>query len=894
MQSSSAILDRAGLQNDDISEDVGNHGRWVALGCFLYGTFLELLHRPPTTAELATFTELANGLDCAPGVMGGRTATLRTYINLPSRKYLRDVMLWGGDYGAWRDNYVLRRVHRCVLWRTVNRMVDQLLAGYVQPSGTNPLDHAARIGLMECLYSRILEIRGERANSECEFELLAAKESFGRYLRAAATDYLRRDPFNWFSTNELVVMTNVFDWYPKESGEGPRYKRATTRDECSLHPVEMCGGWDGIAAVNRLWVCRQIDKMRQAGIDMLSKTFRASPCESGKLEAASRGMPLAHSDPGCWNSDLIHMVLLRDLWLHLRKQPRRAARGPLPLLFCGGDLDHFHCSYLRLAHPRFGGLDNRPTGPDNWIDFREAEVNYCFYAGFRAFAELIPACMLGLLRGESSENGAQDKLPISLWFGAMGPQSGARAFYMPFGTPVAEDLDRRFAADFFGIKAHMIVTEDWCYNNAGGEVEPPPGGSTRQPVFESGDYYRWVPYTAPKEEMEGKVGVVQRLYSIAPGYDDTMNYRLTPWVMRHEYGNHLMHEWLWASQYVVGEAPQLSRIWLQCWDEMIEGICITETLEHGKFYINAIPRLKALTRWRYGKNVPGPGDPGWEAFVRTVVCTAYWAVLGYKQASPAMKTFLNELIVELKNGTIRVDEIAERIFKPMCYHAQNLWRWPPVIDLNLLGSVNNEISDEADSPNFYLKVSYQNFGIPKTLSTRFMIYLPVRIRYDPDYPRNDVVKRAAAYVKPLCWEDRHVEFPGENGEVEAFDRVLRVALCPNRLEFKYRYLKTGTDFSDNVKQKFCVFIGKNDILAFIRRTFRTMRVDTYPPIGGDGDEVRGETGDEEHPWGSAGARVFATLTAHYAEGSPRFEPTDCLRLRIPIADSEGAWFGEGD
>jgi len=219
MQSLSAVLDSPSSQDGESSEGQGNHGRWVTLGCFLYGTFLELLHRPPTTAELSTFTELANELDYAPGVMDGTAATLRTYINLPSRKYLRDVMLWGGDYGAWRDNYVLRRVQRCVLWGAVNRMVDQLLAGYPLPSGASPLDHAARIRLMECLYSRILETRGERRNSECEFELLAAKEALGRYLRSAATDYLGRDPFNWFSTDELVVMTNVFGWYPTRPSE---------------------------------------------------------------------------------------------------------------------------------------------------------------------------------------------------------------------------------------------------------------------------------------------------------------------------------------------------------------------------------------------------------------------------------------------------------------------------------------------------------------------------------------------------------------------------------------------------------------------------------------------------------------------------------------------------
>ena len=103
----------------------------------------------------------------------------------------------------------------------------------------------------------------------------------------------------------------------------------------------------------------------------------------------------------------------------------------------------------------------------------------------------------GMVGGVQARCAPRRSCAINLWFGAMGPLPRDRAFYIPFTTPVADRLDRRFAADFFGIKTHIIVTEDWCYNNEDGEVEPPQGRNTLLPVFESGDYYRWVPLPIP-------------------------------------------------------------------------------------------------------------------------------------------------------------------------------------------------------------------------------------------------------------------------------------------------------------------------------------------------------------------------------------------------------------
>jgi len=223
----------------------------------------------------------------------------------------------------------------------------------------------------------------------------------------------------------------------------------------------------------------------------------------------------------------------------------------------------------------------------------------------------------------------------------------------------------------------------------------------------AGDQYVCVPLgNDPKKEMEDKINgddirppdapnYRTQLYPISPGCDDTMCYRRTPWVLRHEYGKRLMREWLRASQYAVRQRPGVSRIWLQNWDELMEGMCITETRELGKFYMNATCMLKRLATKYYGRGRPSPDDPleCWRTWARDFVCTLYWAVFGRGPVRDDHREELRELIRIYSEGQVPgdPDEAEFAVVKAVCYHRDNIKRWPPVISLDVQ-DVNNDIS----------------------------------------------------------------------------------------------------------------------------------------------------------------------------------------------------------
>ena len=350
-----------------------------------------------------------------------------------------------------------------------------------------------------------------------------------------------------------------------------------------------------------------------------------------------------------------------------------------------------------------------------------------------------------------------------------------------------------------------------------------------------------------------------------------------------------MDQWLLASQYAVGEAPEVSRIWLQSWDEVGESLCLTDTLEHRRFYINAIPALKSFSQKFNAQNKPSRGDDRWEAYVRRVVCTAYSAIFGPGPVRPAHRHTVSEGIRLLSDGQVN----EEQVFWFFCYHRDNIKRWPPVISLHVQDVVN-KISENGVDPSFTMKVSYKNFGPSKCLSSRFMIYLPLRVRC-ADKPFNeDKVFRLCAYVKPLGWDEENSEH-------------LRAALCPNRLEFRWPFYHTGEEYGDPPREFFVKITG-NEVKRFFRRALIRLRdgkqVDKWDGIGagkdprtrqrGDDDyEVSGENPDpEEGEEGKAKAPFHATFTAHFAEGSARFPGYDHEKLiRIPITNGVEVWYG---
>ena len=164
-----------------------------------------------------------------------------------------------------------------------------------------------------------------------------------------------------------------------------------------------------------------------------------------------------------------------------------------------------------------------------------------------------------------------------------------------------------------------------------------------------------------------------------------------------------------------------------------------------------------------------------------------------------------------------------------------------------------------------------------------------------------------------------MEFPCEDGEVETFSSVLRVALCPNRLEFPWQFRSTvewddwpygepGRSYTLR-EEKICIYVGKQEILNFLRRGILHGGDDSWPYdalFPGLAKEVKDnwEVKDETQPdqEGSAHAPLFATFAAHFAESSERFNPYNCEThpwtfrdeyiLRIPITNGREVWFGE--
>jgi len=161
---------------------------------------------------------------------------------------------------------------------------------------------------------------------------------------------------------------------------------------------------------------------------------------------------------------------------------------------------------------------------------------------------------------------------------------------------------------------------------------------------------------------------------------------------------------------------------------------------------------------------------------------------------------------------------------------------------------------------------------------------------------------------------------------ETFSKVLHVALCPNRLEFPWPFQSTvdwgdwpygepGRNYTLRT-EKFCVYVGKQEIMNFLCRGILHSGDDSWPYDAlfpgleeqvWDDWQVKGEPESYEDAFrnnrlddmGHAEAPLFATFAAHFAEASERFNPYNCqtdpwsfhdeYMLRIPIRT--GARYG---
>ncbi|MBN1593012.1 MAG: hypothetical protein JW941_07190 [Candidatus Coatesbacteria bacterium] len=415
-------------------------------------------------------------------------------------------------------------------------------------------------------------------------------------------------------------------------------------------------------------------------------------------------------------------------------------------------------------------------------------------------------------------------------------------------------------------------------------------------MFTNADYYQWADSKSVSDEDYDHTRIVvgrwEPLYSISPGYNDTMGYRLAPSVVRHEYGMNF-RRWLDAL-LTRTQTPPVKRIWMQSWDEVEEGICLTDTLEHGKFYMNAIPVLKSFSKRFNAQNKPEVGHPNWSDYARSLVCAAYWAVFGPTRVRSPHREIVQLVIDHFTDGQGTEMEV----FEYFCHHHDNLKRWPPVISLDLAEPPVNTISENGVDPSFVMKVSYKNFGRAKCLNSRFMLYLPLRVR-DPEVPFNqDKVFRLCAYVNPRGWDEENPDY-------------LRVALCPNRLEFRWPFYHTGEEYDDPPKEFFVKVTG-NEIKRFFRRAIRRLRrgelVDRWEGIGvgnldhGDDVEIKDEDPSTRalgHPAvepNCAEAPFHGTFSAHFAEASLRFYEGNLLEkgtwIRIPTTDSDEVWYGD--
>jgi len=188
-------------------------------------------------------------------------------------------------------------------------------------------------------------------------------------------------------------------------------------------------------------------------------------------------------------------------------------------------------------------------------------------------------------------------------------------------------------------------------------------------------------------------------------------------------------------------------------------------------------------------------------------------------------------------------------------------------------------------------------------------------------PSADHIIRVAAYAIPLSWEDRDMVIDGHS-----FNRVLRVSLCPNRREFAHRFTCTvkwddwpygppGETYTLG-SEDLCVFIDKDDIRRFVCRAMLYGADDVFIDKKGKRDvnpthqwndyfellqEPPTEGGKGIIQEGTATAPLFATFTAHFAEGSKYVDvyqrdssgnglPPRC-KMAMPITDGNEVWFG---
>ena len=151
-----------------------------------------------------------------------------------------------------------------------------------------------------------------------------------------------------------------------------------------------------------------------------------------------------------------------------------------------------------------------------------------------------------------------------------------------------------------------------------------------------------------------------------------------------------------------------------------------------------------------------------------------------------------------------------------------------------------------------------------------------------------------------------MEFTEKHSGVKEFDRVLRVALCPNRLEFRWAFYHTGEEYGDPPRE-FFVKVTATKVRTFFHKALTLLKhgqqVDKWDGIGVTPNKTKWEQGEDDYQVhdeppdtspreGEAEAPFHATFSAHFAEASERFPTYDNGKLiRIPITNLSEVWYG---
>ena len=445
---------------------------------FIQGTFLELLHRMPSSNEVGMFAYLFGQYCGSPD--GDR------YLN--GRKWMRDQILWGPEDEATVGITELWKVHTDYLWVTVERMFNQLLTGYVGNVYAPPFTLRVRGEWASVLCNRIRQTRQrvrDHDPDEKDRALMWTKQLFGQCLRKTVKDYLGRDPFRPRLADEFLVEVALYDWWAEKTYP---FRMATTDDMVTLHPVELdrkARDYVPISGNNKAYVCHQLLKMRGAGIDVATKQYQASPAALGSAIAGVRGNQDGYLRSPAHDVDHEHLQVLIGEWMKLWRRGIKA-----PTIAKGLDYNPCNIPYLELPNTEFA-LSDDPKNTAFWHDFTQSEVRYVFYAGLRGFYEQLPACMFPVLKETGQIPGMTvppvevEKVLIQLLEGPKGRDDPSdRAWYIPETVDLAGELDRLFAADFYGLKPWMQVGQDFVHNDERGVAD------RLAPIFDE-DYWSW-------------------------------------------------------------------------------------------------------------------------------------------------------------------------------------------------------------------------------------------------------------------------------------------------------------------------------------------------------------------------------------------------------------------